>query len=121
MAFIQNTELLFVYHGFCLGTGGDKQVKETQLLMSFGIISAGSLIQGLKMHPQSLLNDLKMKSELLLAIRHNNDHMDFSYSCLVFIGQTKSFELMKNPTPFIQASFFIPGDYQSFHYRLNSL
>lgn len=92
--------------------------------MSFSIISMGSLIQGLKIHPQSPLNDLNMKYELLLAIRHNNDHMDFSYSCPAFIGKTRFFELMKKkkkkPKPIIPASF-IPGDYQSFHYRLNSL
>lgn len=80
----------------------------------------GWLIHGLKMHTQSLFNGLKMKSELLLALRHNNDHMDVSYSCVAFIGKTRSFELRKNPKPIIQASF-IPGDYQSFHYRLNSL
>ena len=78
------------------------------------------LIHGLKMHTQSLFNGLKMTAELLLAIRHNNDHMDVSDSCVAFIGKTRSFELKKNPKPIIQASF-IPGDYQSFHYRLNSL
>lgn len=80
----------------------------------------GRLIHGLEMHTQSPFNGLKMKSELLLALRHNNDHMDVSYSCAAFTGKTRSFELTKNPKPIIQASF-IPGDYQRFHYRLNSL
>jgi hypothetical protein len=88
--------------------------------MFFRTIDMVSLIQGLKVHRQSPVNGLKMKFELLLAIRHNNDHMDISYSYIPFIGKTRSFELMKSPKPIIQTSF-IPGDYQSFHYRLNSL
>lgn len=59
----------------------------------------GRLIPGLEMHTQLPFNGLKMKSELLLAFRHNNDHMDVSYSCAAFTGKTRSFELTKNPNP----------------------
>lgn len=102
----------------CLGANSDTFVRFFCLCSSEK--GTGRLIHGLKMRTQSPFNGLKMRSELLLAIRHNNDHMDVCYSCVAFIGKTRSFELMKNPKPIIQASF-IPGDYQSFHYRLNSL
>lgn len=94
-----------------LGAGGDEFMRICFLCSSEK--DMGRLIHGLKMHTESPFNGLKMKSELLLAIRHNNDHMDVFYCCIAFIGKTRSFEFKRNPEPIIPASF-IPGDYQSF-------
>lgn len=78
------------------------------------------LSHGLKMHTESPFNGLKMKSELLLAIRCNNDHMDVFYSCVAFIGKTRSFELMRNPKTH-HPSIFHSWRLSAFRYRLNSL
>lgn len=108
-------KLVIMYQRPCLG-----EADELMRFCFYALQRKARLIHGLEMHTQSLFNGLKMKSELLLALRHNNDHMDVFYSCAAFTGKTRSFELTKNPKPIIQASF-IPGDYQRFHYRLNSL
>ena len=65
---------LIVHEHPCLGAEGDKAMRSCVLCSPEK--GLGSLIQGLKMHTQSLFNGLKMRAELLLAIRHNNDHMD---------------------------------------------